>query len=48
MPSDLPYQSRGGEGLMAILDVFFHLFFVFATQGVGVDAPFIWASSAAK
>jgi hypothetical protein len=37
----------GGEILMAIFDVFY-LFFIFATQGVGVDAPFIWASSAAK
>ena len=43
MPSDLQYPSWGREILMAILDVF-----LFATQGVGVDDPFIWASSAAK
>jgi hypothetical protein len=48
MPSDLRYCSWGGEILMAILDVFFNLFFIFATQGVCVDAPFIWASSVVK
>jgi hypothetical protein len=46
---DLLILKSGGGGIFLwIYLMFFYLFFIFATQGVCVDAPFIWASCVAK